>query len=191
MLVNPNHPPPEELNPGVPAEILAMGIERTDGATRRSTVLEDERQSLDRLARRPRDLVALDEAKKVAYIKMSGGCQGCAMSRMTFSQGIETALREAIPELTDVRRRHRPRVGGESRSTPTHSRTERAPPRIWRMLRFLTAGESHGPSLTRHRRRTSGGIGDHAANRSVTNSLGVAWATDADLGCASSATSCV
>ncbi len=44
----------------------------------------------------------MDEEKKVAYVKMSGGCQGCAMSRMTLSQGIETTLREAIPELTGV-----------------------------------------------------------------------------------------
>src|ERR1700731_4579304 len=49
------------------------------------------------------DLVALDDERKVAYIKMSGGCQGCSMSRMTLSQGIETALRSAIPELNDVR----------------------------------------------------------------------------------------
>jgi Fe/S biogenesis protein NfuA len=48
------------------------------------------------------DLVALDEDKKVAYIKLSGGCQGCAMSRMTLSQGIETMLKESIPELTGV-----------------------------------------------------------------------------------------
>ncbi|MGA2969736.1 MAG: NifU family protein, partial [Acidimicrobiales bacterium] len=40
--------------------------------------------------------------KKVAYIKMSGGCQGCAMSRMTLTQGIEATLRDAIPELTGV-----------------------------------------------------------------------------------------
>ena len=33
------------------------------------------------------DLVALDEEKKVAYIKLSGGCQGCAMSRMTLVTG--------------------------------------------------------------------------------------------------------
>jgi Fe/S biogenesis protein NfuA len=44
----------------------------------------------------------MDEEKKVAYVKMSGGCQGCAMSRMTLSQGIETTLREAIPELSEV-----------------------------------------------------------------------------------------
>ncbi len=48
------------------------------------------------------DLVALDEEKKIAYIKLSGGCQGCAMSRLTLSQGIETSLRDALEELTAV-----------------------------------------------------------------------------------------
>ena len=43
-----------------------------------------------------------DEEQKIAYVKLSGGCQGCAMSRMTLSQGIETSLREAIPTLTGV-----------------------------------------------------------------------------------------
>jgi Fe/S biogenesis protein NfuA len=46
--------------------------------------------------------VALDEKNKVAYVKMSGGCQGCAMSRMTLSQGIEATLRDEIPELEGV-----------------------------------------------------------------------------------------
>ena len=48
------------------------------------------------------DLVAMDESEKVVYLALSGGCQGCAMSRMTLSQGIETSLREAIPEITGV-----------------------------------------------------------------------------------------
>jgi Fe-S cluster biogenesis protein NfuA len=60
------------------------------------------------------DLVAMDEEKKVAYIKLSGGCQGCAMSRLTLSQGIETMLRESIPELDWCARRHRSRLGRES-----------------------------------------------------------------------------
>jgi len=46
--------------------------------------------------------VALDEDNKIAYIKMSGGCQGCSMSRLTLTQGIEATLRDAIPELTEV-----------------------------------------------------------------------------------------
>ena len=44
----------------------------------------------------------MDEESHTAYIKLSGGCQGCSMSRMTLSQGIETMLREAIPELEKV-----------------------------------------------------------------------------------------
>jgi len=33
---------------------------------------------------------------------MTGGCQGCAMSRMTLRQGVERTLREAIPEITMI-----------------------------------------------------------------------------------------
>ena len=36
------------------------------------------------------------------YLEMSGGCQGCAMSRMTLRQGVERMLRQAVPELTEV-----------------------------------------------------------------------------------------
>jgi Fe/S biogenesis protein NfuA len=36
------------------------------------------------------------------YLEMSGGCQGCAMSRMTLRQGVERMLRQSIPEITAV-----------------------------------------------------------------------------------------
>ena len=36
------------------------------------------------------------------YLEMSGGCQGCAMSRMTLRQGVERMLRDAVPEITAV-----------------------------------------------------------------------------------------
>ena len=101
VLVNPNVPSPEEMNPGVPAEILALGL---DGpmATFAASVLEQSVNPAIASHGGRADLVALDEEKKVAYVKLSGGCQGCAMSRMTLSQGIETSLREAIPELEGV-----------------------------------------------------------------------------------------
>jgi Fe/S biogenesis protein NfuA len=102
VLVNPNHPTPEESNPGVPAEILALGIESALAQLAVSVLDEQVNPSIASHGGRA-DLVAMDDVSKVAYIKMSGGCQGCAMSRMTLSQGIETALRGAIPELTDVR----------------------------------------------------------------------------------------
>ncbi len=102
VLVNPNHPAPEELNPGVPAEILALGVESAL-AKLAIKVLDDQVNPSIASHGGRADLVALDDTNNVAYIKMSGGCQGCSMSRMTLSQGIETALRAAIPELTDVR----------------------------------------------------------------------------------------
>ena len=35
-------------------------------------------------------------------VEMSGGCQGCTLSRATLRQGVERMLREAIPALTAV-----------------------------------------------------------------------------------------
>ncbi|MFZ1062277.1 MAG: NifU family protein [Acidimicrobiales bacterium] len=101
VLVNPNVPTPEELNPGVPADILALGIDGPTAVLAINVLDQHINPSIASHGGRA-DLVAMDEDKKVAYIKMSGGCQGCAMSRMTLSQGIETTLREAIPELTEV-----------------------------------------------------------------------------------------
>lgn len=36
------------------------------------------------------------------YMEMGGGCQGCAMSRMTLRQGVERMIRQSIPEVTEV-----------------------------------------------------------------------------------------
>ncbi|HUF75635.1 MAG TPA: NifU family protein [Longimicrobiales bacterium] len=44
----------------------------------------------------------VDVADTDVYVEMSGGCQGCALSRMTLRQGVERMLREAVPELTAV-----------------------------------------------------------------------------------------
>ncbi len=39
---------------------------------------------------------------EVAYLQMSGGCQGCGMAAVTLKQGIERMLREAVPEIVDI-----------------------------------------------------------------------------------------
>ncbi len=36
------------------------------------------------------------------HMQMTGGCQGCAMSRMTLRQGVEKMIRQAIPEVTAI-----------------------------------------------------------------------------------------
>jgi Fe/S biogenesis protein NfuA len=37
-----------------------------------------------------------------AYLGMGGGCQGCGLARMTLTEGIKTAIEEAIPEIAHV-----------------------------------------------------------------------------------------
>jgi Fe/S biogenesis protein NfuA len=46
------------------------------------------------------DLLALEG--DVAYVSMSGGCQGCGMAAATLKQGIEVAILEAVPEIKTV-----------------------------------------------------------------------------------------
>ena len=33
---------------------------------------------------------------------MGGGCQGCSMSQATLTEGIQRAIVEAVPEITEV-----------------------------------------------------------------------------------------
>ncbi len=37
-----------------------------------------------------------------AYVLMGGGCQGCGLAAVTLSQGIATAIQEAVPEIEQV-----------------------------------------------------------------------------------------
>jgi Fe/S biogenesis protein NfuA len=44
----------------------------------------------------------VDVADDVIYVRMTGGCQGCAASALTLRQGIERMVREEIPEVRDI-----------------------------------------------------------------------------------------
>jgi Fe/S biogenesis protein NfuA len=45
-------------------------------------------------------LVGVDGTK--VFLTMGGGCQGCSLSAQTMVQGIQAAIKEAIPEVTEV-----------------------------------------------------------------------------------------
>jgi Fe/S biogenesis protein NfuA len=101
VLVNPNSPAPEEVAPNVPPELLAQGIS-SPFALRVVAVLEQSVNPAIASHGGRADLVALNEEDGTAYLRLSGGCQGCAMSQMTLRQGIETTLLEEVPELTKI-----------------------------------------------------------------------------------------
>ncbi len=46
------------------------------------------------------ELVGVEEA--TVYLRLGGGCQGCGLAQVTLSQGIEVAIKEAIPEVEQV-----------------------------------------------------------------------------------------
>jgi Fe/S biogenesis protein NfuA len=101
VLVNPNSPTPEEASPGVPPEVLAKGI--TGPLAQRVVAVLEQAVNPSIASHGGRaDLVALNDEDGTAYLRLSGGCQGCAMSQMTLRQGIETTLLEEVPELTRV-----------------------------------------------------------------------------------------
>src|SRR5918996_1956422 len=44
----------------------------------------------------------LEVKDKVVYLSMGGGCQGCGMADVTLRHGIETLLRDEIPDIAEV-----------------------------------------------------------------------------------------
>ena len=94
VILNPNTPPSVEQAVPETAELTS------DLAQRIIAVLESEVNPSIAMHGGRADLVGVDEL--TAYLRLSGGCQGCGLARVTLSQGIEVALREAVPELVGV-----------------------------------------------------------------------------------------
>jgi Fe/S biogenesis protein NfuA len=46
------------------------------------------------------DLVAVEDG--AAYLRLSGGCAGCGMAAVTLNQGIEVAIKAAVPEIVRI-----------------------------------------------------------------------------------------
>ncbi len=38
----------------------------------------------------------------VVYVRMFGGCQGCGLASVTLTEGVERAIKEAVPGITDI-----------------------------------------------------------------------------------------
>jgi Fe/S biogenesis protein NfuA len=98
LLDNPNRPPQGEVSPE-----MANVLGELSG-----TVEERIRQVLDRQINPAvashggrAELVGVDDAGVVS-LRLSGGCQGCGQAQATLRNGIEVALRQHIPEITEI-----------------------------------------------------------------------------------------
>ena len=99
VMKNPNKPPqaPQPASPGMagPPPDLSGDVEQ-----RILQVLEQQINPSIASHGGRADLVAVEI--DIAYLRLSGGCQGCGMASVTLSQGIEGALRAAVPEIIQV-----------------------------------------------------------------------------------------
>jgi len=48
------------------------------------------------------DVELVDVKDGIVQVALTGACSGCPMSQMTLKQGIEAALKAAIPEVKEV-----------------------------------------------------------------------------------------
>jgi Fe/S biogenesis protein NfuA len=98
FITNPNIPPvasvPSTIN--VPVSDLSKPVEQAV-----IYVLEHEINPQIAMHGGRADLVAVDD-EGVAYLTLSGGCQGCGMASVTLSQGISVAIKDAVPEVLDI-----------------------------------------------------------------------------------------
>ncbi len=44
----------------------------------------------------------IDVKDKTVYVQLEGGCQGCGQADVTLKQGIEVAIKEAVPEIEEI-----------------------------------------------------------------------------------------
>jgi Fe/S biogenesis protein NfuA len=96
VMLNPNAPaPPKRTAANYPEPDLSTPV-----ALKILEVLEQEVNPQIAMHGGWADLVAFDDG--TAYVRMSGGCQGCGLAKVTLSQGIAVAIKDAVPEVTEI-----------------------------------------------------------------------------------------
>jgi Fe/S biogenesis protein NfuA len=96
VVVNPNRP----AEPAAPVSAAATGDLSSEVAQRVLEVLDEEINPAIAAHGGRADLVSVDGS--IAYVRLSGGCQGCGMAAVTLGQGIEVAIKEMVPEILSV-----------------------------------------------------------------------------------------
>jgi Fe/S biogenesis protein NfuA len=95
VILNPNTPPRTDVFAARPPGDLSGDL-----AQQVLAVLEEQVNPSIAMHGGRADLVAVEQ--DVVYLRLSGGCQGCGLATVTLSQGIEVALRDALPEIVSV-----------------------------------------------------------------------------------------
>jgi len=88
-------------NPNRPDPLTGLDIELTGTVTERINQLLDQ-QINPALAAHGGFASLVEVRETTAIVTMGGGCQGCAVSAVTLREGIQKAILEHVPEITEV-----------------------------------------------------------------------------------------
>ncbi len=98
VIVNPNAPPSSRQSPAMgtapPGDLTGPVAEQV------ATVLDEQVNPSIAMHGGYAELVSVDG--EIAYVRLSGGCQGCGLAQVTLGQGIAVAIKEAVPAITEV-----------------------------------------------------------------------------------------
>ncbi|MFQ5426231.1 MAG: NifU family protein [Gaiellales bacterium] len=100
IIVNPNRPTAADVSPAVAAAAGPAPDLGGEVAQRIQRVLAEQINPGIASHGGYAELVAVEDV--TAYLRLSGGCQGCAMAPVTLTQGIEVAITSVAPEITRV-----------------------------------------------------------------------------------------
>ena len=89
-------------NPNSPSPKIAAGTSELRGplAERIATVLAEQINPAISAHGGFAELVAVEGT--TVYLRLGGGCVGCGLAQVTLGQGIEVAIRNAVPEVGEI-----------------------------------------------------------------------------------------
>jgi Fe/S biogenesis protein NfuA len=102
VVKNPNRPPAPATPPGPASPMIDDAPLELSGdvADRVRQVLEQRINPAIAAHGGQAELVAIEG--DVAYLRLGGGCVGCGMAAVTLTQGIQVAIIDAVPEVSQV-----------------------------------------------------------------------------------------
>jgi len=100
VMINPNVPPSPRAAAGAGGGPVPEADLSSPTAQKILEILEQDVNPQIAMHGGWADLVAFENG--TAYVRMSGGCQGCGLAKVTLSQGIAVAIQDAVPEVLEI-----------------------------------------------------------------------------------------
>lgn len=94
------NPPLPTIDPTKTAEELSESLAQNPFAAQVQQVLDKDINPM--VASHGGKVSLVDLTESTVYVRLEGGCQGCSSSKATLQQGVEVAIKRALPSIQNV-----------------------------------------------------------------------------------------